>query len=210
MPAVIGAPSGESTLQKRQFLAAALGAAAVPALAKTRTAPIALAAGPVLLTITGAIGKGNRGPLDPALDQMMSKQKIRFGKAQVYDFATLAAMPAVTLRPTLEYDAKPHALSGPLLGDVIDTATAGALPGTALALLRAVDGYVVQLSMADLRKYRYIVATHLDGKPMPLGGLGPLWAIYDADRFPEMMARPLTARFTLCPWAMYHIELRQA
>ena len=57
------------------------------------------------------------------------------------------------------------------------------------------------------RKYRFIVATHLDGKPMPLGGLGPLWAIFDADRFPDMAARKVTERFALCPWALYHIDL---
>jgi hypothetical protein len=47
----------------------------------------------------------------------------------------------------------------------------------------------------------------VDGKPMPLGGLGPLWAVYDADRVPEMAAQPLAQRFAACPWALYHIEL---
>ena len=194
-------------MQKRQFLAAALGAAAIPAFAKTQNKPVQ-AAGPTLLTITGAIGAGNRGALDPALDQMMSKQKIQFDKAQTYDFAALGALPAVTIKPTLEYDAKAHTLSGPLLDDVIAHAAGAELPGNVSVLLRAVDGYVVQVELADLRKYRFIVATHLDGRPIPLGGLGPLWAVYDADRFPDMAARPLPARFALCPWALYYIELR--
>ena len=41
-------------------------------------------------------------------------------------------------------------------------------------LLRAVDGYAVALPVAQARAQRFIVATHLDGKPMALGGLGPL------------------------------------
>jgi hypothetical protein len=48
----------------------------------------------------------------------------------------------------------------------------------------------------------------VDGKPMPLGGLGPLWAVYDADRVPEMAAQALAQRFAACPWALYHIEVK--
>lgn len=160
-----------------------------------------------MLTVSGAIAGGNRGPLDPALDQMMHKHGIRFERAYVYDFSALTALPAQEIAPTLEYDQKRHALRGPLLSDVIAAATDKAPPAAALVKLRAVDGYVVQVTMEDLRKYRFIAATHLDGQPMALGGLGPLWAVYDADRFPDMMARPLPARFTRCPWALYHIEL---
>jgi hypothetical protein len=42
---------------------------------------------------------------------------------------------------------------------------------------------------ASARARRFIVATHLDGEAMALGGLGPLWAVYDADRVPDMAAR---------------------
>jgi hypothetical protein len=42
---------------------------------------------------------------------------------------------------------------------------------------------------------------------MALGGLGPLWAIPDADRVPELAARPLADRFGGCPWSLYHIDV---
>ena len=88
-------------------------------------------------------------------------------------------------------------------------ARAGAqLPGQAKLLLRAVDGYVAAVTTAQANAWRFIVATHLDGKPMPLGGLGPLWAVFDADRVPGMAARPVTERFGSCPWALYHIEVQ--
>ncbi|MDY7546814.1 molybdopterin-dependent oxidoreductase [Glaciimonas sp. CA11.2] len=193
-------------MKKRKFLLAALSATTIPAFAKKRTESIK-ETGPTLLTISGAIGKGNRGALDPALDQMMHKQNIQFDKAYVFNFATLTSLPAVDINPTLEYDAKPHALRGPLLTDVIAAAADKALPGNTAVKLRAVDGYVVQVALSDIRKYRFIVATHLDGQPIPLGGLGPLWAVYAPNSFPDMMARPLSARFPLCPWALYHIEL---
>jgi hypothetical protein len=70
-----------------------------------------------------------------------------------------------------------------------------------------VDGYAATVAVAQARAQRYIVATHLDGAAMALGGLGPLWAIYDADKVPDMAGKPLPERFGSCPWALYHIEV---
>jgi hypothetical protein len=198
-------------MNKRQFLGAAAAAGAFPLAGHAGSLP-ALPAGPALLTVTGAISRANRGPFDPVLDQMMHKHGVSFRKAYVFDDAALQALPAITIRPTLEYDGKTHRLRGPLLLDVL--AQAGAVPGDKTAgdkpvlVLRAVDGYNVELPLAQARARRFILATHVDGTPMPLGGLGPLWAVYDADRVPEMAALPLAQRFTACPWALYHIEVR--
>jgi hypothetical protein len=180
-------------------------AAALPARASAATSPAA-ANGPVLLTVTGAIGKPNRGKFDPVRDQMMFKQKLSFEKAHAFTFAALAALPAVTIKPTLEYDAKAHTLSGPLLLDVVKAA-GGALGDDVKLVLRAVDGYAATVTVAQARAQRYIVATHMDGAAMALGGLGPLWAIYDADKVPGMAGKPLPERFGSCPWALYHIEV---
>lgn len=191
-------------MDKREFLAAsALGAAAfaAPARAAAQTLP-----SPTLLTITGAIGRGNRGPLDPALDQLMKKQGLRFDKGHTFDFAALAALPAVTIRPTLEYDGKPHSLRGPLLENVLKAAGVRREQGS--LVMRAIDGYAPEIKLADAHNFRFIVATHLDGKPMPVGGLGPLWAVFDADRFPGVASQPLNARFGNCPWGLYHIEVQ--
>ena len=62
--------------------------------------------------------------------------------------------------------------------------------------------------LAWLWQHGYIVATHLDGKAMSLGGLGPLWAVYEPDAFPDMMARPVDQRFANCPWALYFIDVQ--
>lgn len=137
----------------------------------------------------------------------MHKQKLQFDKGYTFDFAALQAIPSHTIQPTLEYDNRPHTLRGPNLEEAIKTTGAPLRKSTRL-LLRAVDGYAVTISLAEVRNFRFIVATHLDGRPMPLGGLGPLWAVYDADRFPEMRAKPVNARFALCPWALYHIEVQ--
>lgn len=195
-------------MKKREFMTAAglVASAALGIAPAAQAGGPRPASGPALLTVSGAIGRGNRGALDPALDQMLKKHGVKFDRAHSFDFAALSALPAVRIRPTLEYDGRPHLLSGPLLTEVAAAAGARPADGGGL-LLRAVDGYAASLSWADARKYRYIVATHLDGQPMALGGLGPLWAVYDADSYAEAAARPLAERFVLCPWALYHIEV---
>ena len=195
-------------MKKRDFLAAsAVGASMLPAHLLGQQTPKDLRT-PGILTVTGVIGKGNRGAVDSALDQMMTKQKIAFSKAFVFDFAAITALAKVEIKPTLEYDNKSHTLAGPLLSDVVRAADSPG-EGTRL-LLRATDGYNVMISLVDAKKYRFIVATHLDGHPMPLGGLGPLWAMYDADRFSDMAAKPVNERFGLCPWGLYHIDVQHA
>jgi hypothetical protein len=194
-------------MKKRHFLAAGALAAALPSHAAAAAA--AERKGPGLLTITGAIGRSNRGPLDPALDQLMVKHKSSFAKAWVFDAAMLAALPAVTIAPTLEYDDKPHELRGPLLGAVLGAAGVAANAPVSLTL-RALDGYAIGVSLADANRYRMIVASSLDGVPMSLGGLGPLWAVYDADRLADFKDKPLKQRFALCPWGLYFIEVKAA
>lgn len=195
-------------MDKRCFLAtAALAAATLPA--SRATAAAGATAGPTLLTVSGAIARTNRGPLDPALDQMMGKHGIQFAKAWAFDAAALQKLPAVTIKPTLEYDAKVHTLQGPLLETVLQAAGV-ARDASVMLGLRAVDGYNVALSLADARSYRMIVALRLDGTALPLGGLGPQWAVYDADRLPAFKDKPLKERFGLCPWGLYHIDVKAA
>ncbi|KQP23517.1 molybdopterin-dependent oxidoreductase [Pseudorhodoferax sp. Leaf267] len=192
-------------MHKRHFLAAAAAAGALP-LATTAAAQASAKARPTLLTVGGLIGKGNRGPLDKALDQMMAKHGVAFSKAFTFSAESLQALPAVSIRPTLEYDNKKHKLTGPLLTSVL--AAAGVDTNANLPVgLRAVDGYNAKIDLADIKAYRMIVATHLDDQPMALGGLGPQWAVYDADVLPAFRDKPVTDRFALCPWGMYYIDV---
>jgi hypothetical protein len=191
-------------MHKRRFLSALAVAGALPSLAPAAPKP---ARGPTLLTVTGAVGKPNRGPFDQVTDQMMYKQKLHFDKAYAFDYAALDALPAVTIKPVLEYDRKQHTLSGPLLLDVLKVVGAP-LDGTVKLTLRAVDGYAVTMTVAQAQAQRFIVATKMDGAPMSLGGLGPLWAIYEPERIPEMASRAVQDRFGSCPWALYHIDVQ--
>ena len=192
-------------MNKRQFLAAGALSATLPL--QVGAASPGARTGHGLLTVAGSLARGNRGPLNPALDQLMVKHGAKFDRAWEFDAAMLARLPAVTIQPTLEYDAKPHKLSGPRLSTVLDAA--GISAGAPVMLsLRALDGYAVVVSLADARSYRMIVGSALDGVPMSVGGLGPLWALYDADRLPAFKDKPLKERFALCPWGLYFIEAK--
>jgi hypothetical protein len=192
-------------MNKRDFLTRSAVLGALPVAAAEAASPSK--SGPVLLTISGAIAKANRGPLDSALDQMMAKHGIQFDKALALDSAALNRMPAIQIKPTLEYDAKVHTLSGPLVSTVLEAA--GVAPAAAVLVgLRAVDGYNVAISLADIRRYRMVMATHMDGQPLALGGLGPQWAVYEADKLDDFKDKPLKQRFGLCPWGVYHIDVK--
>jgi len=157
-------------MNKRRLLAASMLGAALPWPA-VAAAPGARA-GPGLLTLAGKISRGNRGPLDPALDQLMVKHGAQFDKAWVFDAAMLQRLPALTIQPTLEYDAKVHRLSGPLLSTVVGAAGVTADAPVMLGL-RALDGYTVAVSLADAQRYRMIVAHTLDGASMNSARFGP-------------------------------------
>ena len=198
-------------MQKRGFLFASLtsaiaGLGATSASAATRPPAKGSVRGPTLLTVSGLIGAGNRGPLDPATDQLMVKQKLAFTRAQTFDFAALTALPAATFSITLPYDGKLHTLAGPLLIDVMKACGVD-VAGKAF-FCRAIDGYAAQIPASQAGAQRFIIATHLDGAPMALGGVGPLWTIFDVDRIPEVMAKPIDDRYAQCPWATYHVEVK--
>ena len=198
-------------MNKCKFLtrAAVLSAAAAPAFAARRARNETCTASPVVLTISGSIKRHDRGALDPAFDRLLAKHQVKFSEAYCLDFASIAGMPAVTIKPTTEYDSRQHVLSGPLLTDVLDRVGAPGAGSTQI-LMHAVDGYAVMTTLDKVRAYRFIVATQMDGKPLPLGGLGPLWATYDADNIAELSGKPLKDRFELAPWGLYHLQVTEA
>ena len=87
-------PTQSVRMKKRQFLS--LGGAAgllLPSLPVRAESPTDE---PVLLTVSGAVGKPNRGPVDHVIDQMMGKHGIEFTQATTF---TASGMDICALTP---------------------------------------------------------------------------------------------------------------
>lgn len=157
--------------------------------------------GPVLLTVHGAIENTNRGPLDPFHDVLLGFQGAEFEKAAVFDRRALLALDGGRIETTASGWPDRYAFEGPRL-DVI-LAAVGATGATVSIV--ALDGYSVDLSMDDIRRYRPILALVRDGEPLAFGGRGPMWLIFPRDDFAELMAEEDDARWV---WAVTRIEVK--
>lgn len=99
-----------------------------------------------------------------------------------FDRAALEALPQRTFRTNSPWTKQPRAYTGPLLRDVL--AAAGA-QGTQLHAL-ALNEYQVEIPFDDARRFDVIVAHRIDGKPIPVRKLGPLFVIYPFDETAEL------------------------
>jgi hypothetical protein len=155
---------------KRALLTVLLFACALPALAADEAqAP----RGMVVLTVSGLIGKTNRGPLDAKRDSVLALQKIDFKNAFAFDRDMLLALPQGTVTvKTNELDA-PATFSGPLLKEVLGFLEAAKVKLTVVAL----NGYQGWLAPEDIDTSDWILALDADGVPLGLGQQGPIWLL---------------------------------
>jgi hypothetical protein len=133
--------------------------------------------GPTLITVTGAVGKTNRPAFSKFADRFFAHHEITFEKAFVFDRASLAALPQLSIVANAEGWPAPVAASGPRLADVL--AAAGVAP-TAAVKLFALDGYGVELSAEDLKAQDWVLAISADGGALGIGGRGPAWLLFDS------------------------------
>ncbi|MFC1673732.1 molybdopterin-dependent oxidoreductase [Pseudomonadota bacterium] len=112
------------------------------------------------------------------------------GKVAQFDRAQLEALGMHTLKTTNPFIEGVHTFEGPLMSALLDLA--GAEGKTVQA--RALDGYNVDIPMADLRDYPVILAMKMDGKVMRVRSKGPLWIIYPVDQFDALKAESFSGR----------------
>jgi hypothetical protein len=156
---------------KHALIAFLVLAVAAPAFAGDDPAPAP--SGMVLLTVSGMIGKTNRGPLDKKRDSLLALQKAEFKSAFAFDREMLLALPQGTVTvKTNELDA-PATFSGPLLKEVLGYLEAAQARTTFVAL----NGYAGYLDPEDVKSSDWILALSADGVPLGLGQQGPLWML---------------------------------
>ena len=204
------------TTISRRTLFATTGAAALAPL--TQAAPVATRTcffnglQPVVLTISGQGIQPNRGGLDAARDRMLVQHGNRFDAAWSCSLDAIASLQERRMRIRIEYDDAMHELSGPLLETVLQAAgldIAKAMRGGHWITMQAVDGYRVQMPLAQAMRWGFVVATQMDGQPLFTGGLGPLWTIYDAQAIAELADTPFKSRFAKAAWGLYYLHISE-
>jgi hypothetical protein len=153
----------------------------------------------VVLTVSGMIGKTNRGPLDPKRDSLLALQKVDFKEAFAFDRATLLSLPqgTVTVQPR-EFD-KPATFSGPLLREVLGYLEAAQVKTTFVA----VNGYTGWLDPDDIKSSDWILALSADGVPLGLGQQGPIWLLNT--RAPDL--KPSETHQAHWVWAVFYMKV---
>jgi hypothetical protein len=184
----------------RWGVAAALAAVAL-ALGATLDAPAGAAdlpppAGPVLVTVAGAVENANRGPVDAFADGFFAYHEIAFERAAEFDLAALEALGMHETRAHYPNWPGESTFEGPFLADVLKAA------GATGSMLRAValDGYASEIPLADLETYPVLLALKRDGEYLGIGGRGPAWIVYPREDYPELQAAPDDAGLA---WAVF-------
>ena len=153
----------------------------------------------VVLTVSGLIGKTNRGPLDQKRDSMLALQKVEFKNAFAFDRAMLLGLPQGTVTvKTNEFEA-PATFSGPLLREVLGFIEAAKVKVTVVAL----NGYEGWLTPEDIDASDWILALSADGVPLGLGQQGPIWLLNT--RAPDF--KPDDPHHGHWVWAVFYMRI---
>jgi hypothetical protein len=155
---------------KRALLAVALVFGLSPAIAGDQAPP---PHDMVVLTVSGLVGKTNRGPLDPKRDSLLALQKVDFKNAFAFDRATLLSLPQGRVTVTTNEFAAPATFSGPLLREVLGYLEAA----QARTSFVAMNGYTGWLDPDDVNSSDWILALSADGVTLGLGQQGPIWLL---------------------------------
>lgn len=166
--------------------------------AHSRAEELSAPSGPVVLTIAGQIGVANRGPSDPELDQFFAYHEISFAAAAEFDRAMLESLGTHEIELSYEKWSEVYKVSGPRLVDVLSAVGAQGRAITATAL----DGYAEEVSADELAARDWIVVLERNGRPLGIGGLGPLWIVYHVPG--NTLSHDDEARW---PWAVFFIEV---
>ncbi|MEM8572573.1 MAG: molybdopterin-dependent oxidoreductase [Pseudomonadota bacterium] len=132
-----------------------------------------------LLTVTGSIENTNRGPIDPDYDKLFVFNDVAFENAMQFDASALAALPQQTVRADFPKGGDVVEFTGPLLSDVL-----GAAGGSGdLVIVRALDGYAVEVPFEEMAEAGAVIAYSRDGKALGIGDFGPVQVVFPrADR----------------------------
>jgi len=166
-------------MRKRHFfLAVALIVALGPVFADALSSP----KGKVVLTISGKIDESN------------SPQGAQF------DMAMIEKLPQRSFTTLTPWEKEPIQFRGPLLRDVLAAVKAQGSVIKAMAL----NDYQSSIPVEDAMKFDMVMATKMNGKPIPIKTKGPLFIVYPFDSKPELRSAVYYER---SPWQLKSLTL---
>lgn len=104
------------------------------------------------------------------------------GDAVDFDLDALRDLPQATVATSTVVTDGTHRFTGVLMRDLLDKV--GAKGDHVIAT--ALNDYVVDIPLADIRDYDVIVAYAMDGVPLERSNKGPLWIVYPRDDHMEL------------------------
>ncbi len=149
-----------------------LGIAGLVMVQTASAAELKQPAGPVILTIEGAITNTN-GPGSARFDRM-----------------GLLALGGEVLETTTHFTKGSQHFEGVRLGKVLGTVGARGNKIT----VKALDGYSVDIPMEDVEHFKVFLAMKWNGEIMRVRNKGPIWIIYPISQFPETNNEIYSAR----------------
>jgi hypothetical protein len=155
--------------------------------------------GPVVLTVTGAIEKTNRGPFEPFSDVLFATLQESFEKAYALTLDDLGALPQQTVEVGYPNWPGPVTVTGPTLASVLDLVGATG----SQVLVQAVDGYAPAFKIDEVRAGTFVLATAQGGEPLALGGRGPVWLVFPAGSYAGQTAEDDSG----LAWAVFHLKI---
>jgi hypothetical protein len=159
----------------------------------------AWAGGPVMLTVTGSVAEPNRGAVDPDYDKLFAFNDTSFDTAMEFDLDALAALPQTTVRADFPKGGPIVEFTGVRIEDL--AAAAGADGET--VTVQAIDGYAVDVPMAEMVAKGAVVALSRDGKPLGIGNFGPAQIVFPRADRSDLADMPDDWWI----WQIYHIRV---
>ncbi len=138
--------------------------------------------GSVILTVAGNISVPTREASYEEVDKFFYYNNIEFESASQFDYSRLLALPQTSVKADFPMgdEGHIHTFKGPLLSDVLDAAGA---TGEIVTLV-ALDGYAIEVPLADLVEKGAVLALSRDDIPFGIGDFGPTHLVFPrAERF---------------------------
>jgi hypothetical protein len=128
--------------------------------------------GPVVLTVTGAIGRAG---------------EVRF------DMPTLEKLGLVRYRTSTNWTPGPVVFEGVLLETLLKVV--GAKPTATTLTMTALNEYQTPIPISDAETWPVMLAVKQDGEYMSRRDRGPIWVVYPQDDFPQLSQREFITRW---------------